>query len=324
MTLVSTRTDSYNPETKEKYSQIDYNENISQVYLAKLIYENVIESKEYNSARQKSNGVEAYKKTAIAIANDETNELSSADRDSLLVTAYLGGFMQADHELAELRKNSHLYSPEEEKRLSKELKEEYIIPFNHIVKNFINTHPNASINAAKNSLAALYTTVYRGEPNCLDIKGLKNRTHISPYEKVDILDRTLDGMRHELAAETLIDIGGYECDYNVSVEDDAKGIDMYVNITGIGWFGIDIKASKTTADKARKAHRRSHAIHTGLNDNDFTGSNNKVVNALTPPYSVLEDKSEDFCKRLEKMAQGSLQTGNKLVYSSMGRASMRF
>ena len=62
MTLVSTRTDSYNPETKEKYSQIDYNENISQVYLAKLIYENVIKSEEYNYARQKSNGVEAYKK----------------------------------------------------------------------------------------------------------------------------------------------------------------------------------------------------------------------------------------------------------------------
>jgi hypothetical protein len=244
----------------------------------------------------------AFRIATESIAQEEDNELSQPDRDLLKVVGILGTFAEAQEDLNRINSVTRLFT-EREKQVSRHLKDAYIIPFNHNVKEFINTHPDpvggldavtAAFASTQNRLLSPLTSIHPKE--------LVYKQKPKPHEVALSIEESLRGMRNEVAAETLLTAAGIEYDYRVSTKDDAKGTDLFVFLDG-RWEGVDLKASRLTAESAQSDHRLSRAVWTGLNPGDFTGPNRTSRNSLSIPYSVAEKKSEAFVAAIREMVQ---------------------
>lgn len=242
---------------------------------------------------------DAYRLSAEEIATSDESELSYADRDLLAVTGYLGLYVQASHEVDEFNKeNAGKFVGRENLDAISELKKQCIIPFNHRLKEFINTHPENNIERVASNLSAAYMLIF-SRYNCLRVdEPLGAQDTPSPHEIRGSIRRVLNGMRHELAAEALLDAGNLEYNYETTVNDDARGIDVKVELPGYGWVAIDVKASDDAVRRAQEKHPLTRAVATGLDDDDFTGHTGKRVNTLSIPFDTAIEKSAGFERRI--------------------------
>lgn len=260
---------------------------------------------------------EAFIATADSIINDEENELSSADRALFTLAKEVGGFIEADRQLSASRNNLGDRQPTNNQRYyQKRLKEEYLIPFNHSVKDLINEDPNLPIKGLSVTLARTYATVF-AKSHVLD--GGKPRFEddiIKTSEVAFTLEEIIDSMRHEIAVETMASTLGVEYDFNISVEDDAKGVDVLIADSRGVLRGIDIKKSELAARRAHEKRSDSNAVSTGLVYADFTGVKNDTHGALTIPYETARLKAPDFYNRVLEVFDRSQQ-------STFGREAAR-
>jgi hypothetical protein len=242
----------------------------------------------------------AFRNAAESIVQEEDNGLSQPDRDLLKVIGNLGTFAEAQEELRRIDSVTRLFT-DREKQVSRHLKDTYVIPYNHDLKEFINTHPGEELNAVAATLASTQDRLF-GNLTSINPKELVYRKKPKPHEVALGIEENLHGMRNEIAAETLLAAAGIEYDFRVSTKEDAEGTDLFVLLDG-RWEGIDLKASRTAADKAQSNHRLSRAVWTGLTPRDFTGPNGAGHNALSIPYSVAEEKCEAFVVAIREMVQ---------------------
>ncbi|OYW83693.1 hypothetical protein B7Z17_05315, partial [Candidatus Saccharibacteria bacterium 32-49-10] len=200
-----------------------------------------------------------------------------------------------------------------------ELKDEYLIPFNHHLKDFINTHPNDDIRTVTSALTSSYGTIF-SRHDCIDADKLIYNQKAAPKEIFLNIQGSIDGMRHEIAAETLLDAAGYSYDYNVSAKEDSMGNDLYVYLES-GWEPIDVKASVNAVQKSRLHNRRSKAVWTGLDWGDFTGSKGTRHGCLSIPYPSTDaqlTKADTFVHEIRTMVATNRQQANRV-----GAASLR-
>lgn len=273
---------------------------VSFARINELVRDNVLTSKEY--LRKRNHGYshpEAFHDIALLAADNQEAPLRDAERDLLRVVANLGRFIQAHHELNTLRSTPHL--SEAGKEESTRLKREIVIPFNSTLKNFINSHPNERLGATASALAATYEA-YFSRHDCLTNEAAEPLFVIPNSEASKTLRTTLNGMRHELAAETMLMAAGYDVRFNTTVEDDASGTDLFVFIDNTR-VPLDIKASETAVEEARAKYRYSRAVWTGLTREDFTGMNGQAFDALSVSYGVASEKSTTFVERINEMRE---------------------
>ena len=243
---------------------------------------------------------EALRLTADKIASDETSDLSEADRSLLSVVGNLGVFIQAQGKLNRIydeKQGAHLST--DEYKEARSLKNERIIPFNHMLKEFINTHPNDELRIISNALANTYEKMF-SRVDCLSPENETVSEVIDSDTVLEQLQSLLDGLRHEIAAESLLTAAGYEYSYETTVQDDATGSDLFVYLES-GRQGIDIKSTRSGVERDRKKHRISKAVTTGLGWGDFTGMKGSTPGALSIPRSTAEAKAVAFIKNIQEM-----------------------
>lgn len=278
--------------------------------LVKLV-NNAIHSDEYATLR--SNRIppaEAMSQAMTAIAEDENNNLTNFESSLLSVTAGLGTFLEAQDELevlsAERLRLGRL--PDDEFNRTKELKNLYIIPFNHNLKSLINEAPNNlpkdtlvnGLSRAHASIFSHYNMLHPGEEK-------DPTTVLTQSDTIVRLDSIVNGMRHEIAAETMLIAAGINYDYDISVAEDARGIDIILEIDGKK-TSIDVKSSNRAAQNARDKYPWGRAVYTGLTDDDFKGINDvedPSPGALITSYATAEKNAPAFIDRIRKAINAS-------------------
>lgn len=257
-------------------------------------------SSEYRIARSKgATHTEAFSNAIETIITDPNDAFNDYDHALFDTIAKLGKFVEAEKELENINDsrpfNGNLPSYSYER--TKTLKREYIIPFNHSLKMLINEAPNATMRELTQSLTQVYGVVYSKE-NALNPKKPKDPSEIAkPSDIAHRLEQTINGMRHEIAAETMLSAAGVAYDYDISVEEDARGIDIIAYIDG-NREPIDIKASIAAEQRARSKRHDSRAIWTGLEHADFSGIKGTAMGALSIPYTTAQAKSNSFVRSI--------------------------
>jgi hypothetical protein len=254
---------------------------------------------EYRAARSKNPHAIAYTEAINAIIDNPENKLDDFDTSLLRVIGGLGSYIEADKEskaLDEKFSKSHISEYEYDRR--KELKTEYLIPFNHNLKTLITFAPSGiSMDHLTVALTNTHTAVFSGH-NVLHHSLTKAPSDVQePSAVLYKLNQATNAMRHEVAVETMLDAARIEYDYDVSIEEDFNGIDIIVYIDG-SREGLDIKSSFAAETRAYDAHANDvhscRAIWTGLEDADFTGMRGDTRNALTISYDVAKQKAALF------------------------------
>lgn len=250
----------------------------------------------YRSRRQAGTPHPTALSEALVDYAGSTPELTDAERSLYVVASKIGTFIDASQQLDIYRDQLGTNKPNQvEKQRMTALKTEHIIPFNHEVKEFINLGGDMPMNSA---VMALYYTYKFGFEKFDSLHpGKAKETGLKDNEILYKLQSCLDGMRHELAAESILSAAGIEYDYRNTVDDDAAGNDLFVTLNGQE-YGIDIKASEASETKAHNSPYPSYAIWTGLDAQDFTGSKGKTPNALAIPYDRAIEMADWFSDRL--------------------------
>ena len=258
--------------------------------------------------------------TAAIAADYEKHEISQADASLVDLLGRAGGFIESQDAL---RQDADILSYEE----GRELKDQYIIPFNQSLKEFINHHPSLSIGDLTKTLTSTYIGAFQQYSNYDNF--ISNDTIYESFRGI------AEGIRHEIAAETLLDSIGVDTRYET--EDggqlnDRKGEDLRVyldeetlNTLFEGadwhdyldnetyqalintWHSIDIKSSETAEARSHAQHPDNIAAWTGLYDSDFKGPKNNTPGSLTTAFPSGPDKGRTFLIRIIESATGAIQ-----------------
>jgi len=250
---------------------------------------------------------EAVEYTALTLSDSEDLGYSESQKNILGVIGHLGSFVTAQRRADELgsKRNEGQLNQDERSEMDY-LKNYDLIPFNHAIKDLINTDSSLTKDQLDVSLARLYMKLfYKDDPVVTQadtdgIHDLNFRTAVSK-DALNSISISTNGMRHEVAAESMLAVAGIDCDYHTSAQEDAKGADLFVYIND-KWTYIDIKSSELSADKALAKRGDSHAVWTGLNPSSFTGAKDDQVNGIRLSDNEARKHADAFAKRIYAVA----------------------
>ena len=178
----------------------------------------------------------------------------------------------------------------------RQLKRDELIPINHQLRNIFDHNPRLPVEEFLQFV----------EGSTLSISG----PEAARQTRIDV-DRVLQGMRHELAFESLLyhlsdsGVSYDESDKSASqlVDEDLHGIDMVIEYKGKP-IAIDIKASQKRADEANlKSHPSDTKI---ILWSQFR--RHDLGDKLRPDYvpAMIEEKSGKLLNELEKAYQAGI------------------
>lgn len=274
-----------------------------------MLSHDIVRSGLYEQRRNSMSPATAIREAAHELSGRVRDKLSGTS-ELLETISLLGGFVQAAVRLDrfdELKK-AGLLTPEQ-KQESIVLKQEFVIPFNHSVKGLIDTNPLLSYTGLVRGLTDVYTKLY-SHHDALLLDDTDTTEEVDVNNALSAIQRRVNGMRHEMAAETLLTAAGIDYDYKTSIEDDVNGKDLFVFIDG-KWEHIDIKASIASEQRAHELHPSSRAVWTGLSPRDFTGIQGDSPNSLSISYDVAIGKGDEFVKRIRDVLQRPVRTIGK-------------
>lgn len=263
--------------------------------------------------QQRQQGISHVDALSSTLRNEARATENASDYNLLVATEQLGRFIEATSELNNIRNtiNYEFRRPNnDEKKYINWLKEEQIIPFNHTIKEIINTDSSFTIGGLSGALTQTYVGLYGRHKVLSESIGYE----INSSEVMKELRNIIDGMRHEVAAETLLAAANIDYDYEVSATEDRTGVDLFVIIDGQR-HSIDIKRSQMAEARVLEKHPHSHAVWTGLKEKDFTGAKGDKTSSLTIPFETARIKSAAFVDRIRTRLNLS---------SKLGRAASRY
>lgn len=234
---------------------------------------------------------QTYIRAAKALVNDRDSQLDPFERSMIALSADLGIFIYAGQKLDDFRAMGRL-SQEELTKMT-QIKVNEIIPFNKAIKELINRYPALNALALAENLINATTEIFSSR---------KADDRDTAYE----FTATVNGMRHEAAAENLLYAANIDYDYRVSVEEDSQGNDLFVYVND-AWVGIDIKASYNAEARAYQRHKNSHAVWTTLDEDDFRGPNDDQHDSVSISYETAQEHANAFRERVYQAAHGDLR-----------------
>ncbi len=294
-------------------------------YIRETVLRKVVHSQEFNEKRAAHvPGVQAFTEAAVELSNSP-DDMDDFDRSILSLTSRLGLYIDAQTELDDLRstrdeeKSKGGDISEEDKELIKSLKVDHLLPFNHAIKDLINEYPMLNIKSLTTNIVSAYQGIY-GHYNSLHPEQPKQEFVRVPMNNVVYdIETLIDGMRHEIAAESLFAAAGVDYRYDTTDEEDQKGRDLYVEIDG-RWTGVDIKASFNREAKTHQKQRYSKAVWTGLTAEDFLGVKGNTPGSVSVPFATAKEHANEFIDRIRKMKSGELGRMHRAPYNAGSRA----
>lgn len=305
----------------------------------------ILHSKQYELLRHEGySHTEAFTSLAHHSAANKESRLNRSDRAVLEATSQVGEFVAAVNDLRELRiKRDYVGLDEEQVKQIEALKKGHIIPFNHSLKAIVSTSPNLGLDAVAESLGNTYEKIFFREHAQQRLSGRTVGAQAKSFlerSRYEILD-SLDGMRHEGAAEAMVTAQGVACISDVSVAQDILGVDLLASFDnddseddtqtewskiaaslGIhGWLELDVKSSEKQAADKRRRHPLKLAVATGLSDEDFTGTKADGKNLLGISYDTAVTKGALFVENILEVAHTVQQSREKIRKSMTARAA---
>ncbi len=262
-------------------------------YLSELCHKKVGNTTYYQTLKTQPNlhPNQTYIRAARALVADRDAPLQPFERTLISLSAELGRFMYAGQKLDDLRDKGRL-TPEE-RTLMTQIKLNEIIPFNKTIKELISRYPDLGATDLAENLTQATGAIFSG----------RRKDHQNTFYEYTA---TVNGMRHEKAAEDLLFAANIDYDYRVSVEEDSQGNDLFVYLNG-DWVGIDIKASYTAEARAYQRHKYSHAVWTTLSSDDFRGPTDDAQDRVSISYETAHEHALAFCQRIHKAVSGELR-----------------
>jgi hypothetical protein len=251
---------------------------------------------------------EAIETTSLNLSESEDQGFSESEKNLFRVIGHLGSYITSQRRVDQLgdKRDEGYRLNDREHAEFQQLRNKDLIPFNHAIKELIDTDSGLTKNELDASLARLYMRLfYRDDPLVMrdEARGVQDHSLAKAIssEALTSISVSSNGMRHEVAAESMLAAGGIDYDYNVNTEEDATGADMFVYIDG-KWEYIDIKASEMSAKNALAKRRSSHAVWTGLHQSNFTGAKGNQVNGLRISFDEALKHSDAFVRRIRAVA----------------------
>lgn len=317
----------HNSASQETQPKLSAQERLAQSehYVRAMSSARVLRSKEFALARNsKLSGAQAFGEAAAALAQSP-EEIDDFDRSLLTTVSRLGTYMDAQREIDDInnvrdfeKQRGSDISQDDIERLA-ELKQEYMLPFNHAIKELILDNPALNAGELRDNLAVAYTAIY-GRHNTLHPEQPTQEISRRPAEDVLYnIEAVINGMRHEVATETLFAAAGLNYDYNVTDEQDKHGRDIYAEVDG-KWGGIDIKASFGKERKTHQRQRFSKAVWTGLTDADFRGPKDDTSDSVSISFATAKKYAPAFIDRIRKMRSGELGRQHRAAQNTGSRA----
>ncbi len=248
---------------------------------------------------------EAFTKATEAIITSPDNGFSAADTALLDVTSRLGTFIEAEKELEALQsERAHGKLPQQDFDHMKLLKREHAIPFNHSLKNLINESPNLSLKELSGALTNAHTAVFARYNSLHPTRARYAEDIPRPGDVAYRLENNINAMRHEVAVESILDAANVPYDYTISVEEDAKGVDIVVYLDGKR-LPIDIKSSRMAEERGVGNYPDKRAVWSQLMHEDFTGIKGSAPGSLSIPYTTATAKSASLVSRIRSADAGA-------------------
>jgi hypothetical protein len=310
------------PQSSEKQPLLPAAERIvrSPHYFRETALHSVLKSRTFAEKRSSGlPGVQAFSKAAASLAQSP-EDIDDFDRSILLVTSQLGTYLDAQNELSTINEQRNDLRARDEpidESLServKELKLTYLIPFNRSLKEMINDNPNLSVDALTKNLGVAYQGIYSHYNSLHPEQPPEEFSHIPLSDALYQIEFVINGMRHEIAAESLLTAAGVEYDYDVSEEQDYRGRDMFVKLGG-KWIGIDVKSSLKNEIHAHQSRYTSRAVWTGLKPDDFNGVKDALPGSVSISFATAKEHADAFVERIESMASGELTERHRSLQS---------
>jgi hypothetical protein len=261
----------------------------------------------FEMKRSGATTTQAIETTALSLAESEDQNLSQSEKNLFGVIGHLGSYVVGERIIEEItEENSQGQMSRSEYEEMKYIKINNLIPFNHALKELINTDSSLTKDELDAGLTRLYMRLFYSDDPMVKYADRHNTHDQKLVREVsrDTLERisvSSNGMRHEIAAESMLAAAGYHCEYEVSTEEDSSGVDMYAYVDG-EWVAVDIKASAISANNALTKRKRSHAVWTGLEQSDFKGAKGDQINGLRIPFDIALDHANDFVDRIRSVA----------------------
>jgi len=258
--------------------------------------------------RNGASTTEAIETTALSLSDSDDQGFSESQKNILGVIGHLGSFVTAQRRADEMgnKRDEGRLSFEERAELS-QLKNNDLIPFNHAIKELIDTDSSLTKDELDTSLARLYMRLFYKDDPIVHQAGpdsVRDKELISSVSKdaLNSISISTNGMRHEVAAESMLAAAGIDYDYQVSAEEDAQGADLFIYLDA-QWVHIDVKSSETSARKALEKRSDSHAVWTGLHPSAFTGARGNQKNGLRLSFDEARNHADAFVDRIYSVAQ---------------------
>lgn len=246
---------------------------------------------------------------------------NESERNFMKVASLLGTFVDASLEKSY---TTYKYGDEQPNKETREhlrsLTSDYLIPFNHALKEFINENPDLNIDLTSSLLLDIYAEHY-DDKNMVSGKSRDKITIRDLNEAEYQISSALRGMRAEMAVETILSAAGVEYNFETTVEDDHKGADLLVMIDG-KLEKIDIKSSLTGQMKAHEKWNGSRAVGVDLKESDYSGQKGLLENCLTLPFSKAKEVAPEFVERMKeiisyaKKVEKAKKIGSKVLSSN--------
>ena len=212
---------------------------------------NIVEHKGVSVERRRPVAIQM---AAVALRGKRPGEYMTLEEHSLNITSHLATLEDTMQTLRDMEE----YGAKRKERLPYLKK---IAEFNHDLKDMVDTNSNLRFNDVVTFIRTMNQQIHGRHDDSAFNTGLRE---------------TLEGMRHELAAEQIIGCIDSVQYRHATTEEDLHGGDFLVSANGSPFVPIDIKASYLTAERKREHARQngfddSHIIWPEVDGEDFNG-----------------------------------------------------
>lgn len=221
-------------------------------YSAATAIKDIISSDEYLKMPRGAATYRAIADTALSLTGYTREQSDDVYRDEKALKQIVIGLMPSVYESqTELNLNRETMHPSE---VGQHL--DNVVEYNHALRELVDYNPRADFREIMTFVADTANVLY-ADPR--DVEGIVGQTRAR-----------IDGMRHEVAAESMFwHFPGVVDVRSATREEDKRGIDVVVEYEDGETEGFDIKASEQSASEANQKSYYPKAVWSGLGWEDF-------------------------------------------------------
>lgn len=222
---------------------------------------------------------------ALCVLETSDSGYRTLEGNRMALLATVEQFAIATERIVQLRRRS---APTDALRTWKER----IIPFNHAVRSIVDAESQLKPDELIGFISSFYFNSHQNSWQAANMSQAEIMQKMWGFKQE--VEGRLAGMCQEIWTEQMLYQLGYECDTDVTVAEEARGIDGYFSLHGGNWIPYDTKANKNHVDKARAYEHRHPVLWSSVSTAQATKTGFRLPPVLMQRHAPLLQREIDY------------------------------